>query len=192
MTRVLAVLILFIGSQSAHANMTFNFELGSSYSAAGYQEGNSTQSKFSGLEHHFGFESKIKQGLFRSYDIGLVAKIFSNKLDNKNNGALGTETSTGTQMEFGARIYALNLFIGLGAAGGKKALKFTDASGETNTKYSDFGGYLEIGFTTHLSSYFYLTPNLKYRTLNGDAVQSEAESLKADHLNAGLALGISF
>lgn len=166
-------------------------DAGGEYAAASVGAGD-TQSSLKGSGFTAGLEIFNDRVLFRDYGMGFYGRLTQLNLENSKNTATTSEEMEQTRYLIGTRIYAMNLFVGVGVFAGQSVVNSKVGAVATKQKYSDLGGIAEIGMFVHLSDYFYLSPSINYSFSQSQPVGHDGDELKSTAPAARLSLGLQF
>lgn len=174
--------------RSQSGNMAVRIGVGGGYEATNFTRPAGGDAVFSGSGLSTWSEMKANTN---GYGLGLKFSVDSMKLGNTSNSDLAAENLKGMYFSLVPRLYALDLYFGLGLTYSSVAYIRNVSSVVTEDSYSGIGVRLELGYDWYFASRAYLTPLLTYSVSKVRAA-SATGSYSYIPFSAGLGLAIEF
>ncbi|MCO5143644.1 MAG: hypothetical protein M9962_11190 [Oligoflexia bacterium] len=138
----------------------------------------------------YGFSGEMKATTTKGYGLGFRVSYETTNLNNNSNEATVSESLSTKYISIVPRIYALDLFFGLGVTYNSLFYKQT-AGSITTESYSGIGARLELGYDWYFSKSVYISSLLSYGI---SKVRAETTTVNSSYnpFTISLGLGVKF
>jgi hypothetical protein len=162
--------------------------IGGSYKASNFERSTGGSAVFSGTG--YGIQGEIKAGKKR-YGIGVKLSLDKLQLENTSNSASASERLENTCISIVPRLYALDLYFGLGVTYDTIRYERSSLGQLTTENYSGPGIKIELGFDWFLGKTLFLNPELSYQ-ISRVRAESSVGNPSFNSFGAAVKIGLAF
>ena len=185
------ILLLLILSSTAAVAADSNFFMQARVGAEmpTFKTTTGSKANYSGLSYGAAAGSRSKAN--NSYGGGFILGADHFSANNSANTSTNTEVLTGTTFSAIARLYALDVYAGLGFIFSKFSIEHTVSGATTQTDYTSYGARVEVGADFKMGGIFYWAPNIHY-DVSTASTPSATGSNRLNNLGAYVGFGVQF